>query len=215
IPRGLSAPRLPRRLSLLALLQAVHHLARTSQVRLQYVAMRRLLNGTSPTRSTCGFKRALQVAYRLCDSDMHTFTKFYMLPVLCQSFWVFMITYLHHHEPNTEVYSEGTWSYVKGQLQTVDRYYGFGIDFFLHHITDCHVTHHLFPKIPHYHLAKASAAVRDFLDESHPGTHKRMHSFHFVFELLRLGWILEYLEPKREGTLEFPVAKQIRRRMYR
>ena len=47
-----------------------------------------------------------------------------------------MITYLQHQDEEIEVYEEGTWNFVMGQSQTIDRTYGFGIDKMLHHITD-------------------------------------------------------------------------------
>jgi hypothetical protein len=48
-----------------------------------------------------------------------------------------MVTYLQHQDEEIEVYEDGNWTYVKGQSQTIDRKYGFGIDTLMHHITDC------------------------------------------------------------------------------
>jgi omega-3 fatty acid desaturase (delta-15 desaturase) len=51
---------------------------------------------------------------------------------------------LQHQDEEIEVYENGTWTYVKGQSQTIDRTYGFGIDKLTHHITNGHVAHHFF-----------------------------------------------------------------------
>ena len=32
-----------------------------------------------------------------------------------------IITYLQHQDEQIEVYEEGTWAFIQGQLQTVDR----------------------------------------------------------------------------------------------
>uniref|UniRef100_A0A915LEG6 Fatty acid desaturase domain-containing protein n=1 Tax=Meloidogyne javanica TaxID=6303 RepID=A0A915LEG6_MELJA len=100
-------------------------------------------------------------------------------------FWLVLITYLQHHDEETEVYEEGTWGFVKGQLQTVDRSFGFGIDKALHNITDGHVAHHLFfTRIPHYNLPKATEAVKRILMEKYPGTYKYKKSYDFLIEFL-------------------------------
>ncbi|CAK5024388.1 unnamed protein product [Meloidogyne enterolobii] len=96
-----------------------------------------------------------------------------------------MITYLQHHDEQTEVYEDGTWGFVKGQLQTVDRSFGFGIDKAMHNITDGHVAHHLFfTRIPHYNLPKATEAVKRILMEKYPGTYKYKKSYDFLLEFL-------------------------------
>ncbi|CAF3473494.1 unnamed protein product [Rotaria socialis] len=50
------------------------------------------------------------------------------------------------------------WNYVKGQLSTVDRHYGH-IHSLIHSI-GTHQIHHLFAKIPHYHLETATMHFR-------------------------------------------------------
>jgi hypothetical protein len=47
-----------------------------------------------------------------------------------------MITYLQHQDEEIEVYEDSKWNFVQGQSQTIDRYYGFGMDIALHHISD-------------------------------------------------------------------------------
>eukprot|EP00392_Amoebophrya_sp_AT5.2_P019715 g20678.t1 len=60
-----------------------------------------------------------------------------------------------------------SWKYVDAAFETVDRYYGLGIDYWSHHITDGHVVHHLFfTKIPHYNLAKATKALQTYMEEN-------------------------------------------------
>uniref|UniRef100_A0A7S1Y036 Fatty acid desaturase domain-containing protein n=1 Tax=Phaeomonas parva TaxID=124430 RepID=A0A7S1Y036_9STRA len=80
------------------------------------------------------------------------------------SWWLFTVTYLQHHHPESVVYEDAAWSYIKGAFETVDRKYGMGIDNFHHNITDGHVAHHIFfTKIPHYHLLEATEAIKDEL----------------------------------------------------
>ena len=42
-------------------------------------------------------------------------------------------------------------NWLRGALCTVDRSFGWLLDRTLHHITDTHVCHHLFSKMPFYH----------------------------------------------------------------
>ena len=50
-------------------------------------------------------------------------------------------------------YADSEWNNVKGQLSTVDRHYGH-VHSILHSI-GTHQIHHLFTKVPHYHLGKS------------------------------------------------------------
>lgn len=96
-----------------------------------------------------------------------------------------MITYLQHQDEEIEVYEEGTWNFVMGQSQTIDRTYGFGMDTMLHHITDGHVAHHFFfTKIPHYHLMEATDAIRKVL-APYKNVYKRRSCYDFLYEFLR------------------------------
>jgi omega-3 fatty acid desaturase (delta-15 desaturase) len=80
------------------------------------------------------------------------------------SFWLFMVTYMHHHHEDILVFDDSNWTFIDGGLETIDRVYGFGIDKLHHNISDCHVAHHLFfTQIPHYHLKKATKAIAAFL----------------------------------------------------
>ena len=51
---------------------------------------------------------------------------------------------------NVPWFAAEEWNNVRGQLSTVDRHYG-PVHSIIHSI-GTHQVHHLFPKIPHYHL---------------------------------------------------------------
>lgn len=44
---------------------------------------------------------------------------------------------IQHQDDDSEVFEDGTWTYVKGAMQTIDREFGYGLDFILHHEVDC------------------------------------------------------------------------------
>ncbi|GMS96372.1 hypothetical protein PENTCL1PPCAC_18547, partial [Pristionchus entomophagus] len=128
--------------------------------------------------------------------------KFYVLPCIAHSFWLLMITYLQHQTDDIQVYEDGTWGYLKGQLQTIDRPYGFGIDYIMHHITDGHVAHHLFfTGIPHYHLMKATAVIKEKLEPF--GVYRYQKSPDFLWQLTSLQNRLEYLVGEGTGLLKY------------
>ena len=60
-----------------------------------------------------------------------------------------------------------TWTYLKGVFQTNDHVIGYKIDEMHHHISDCHLVHHIFfREIPHYNLKEASDALYKYLKEN-------------------------------------------------
>ncbi|CAJ0928139.1 unnamed protein product, partial [Mesorhabditis belari] len=141
-------------------------------------------------------------AFWYLDYDLYTWTKFYLLPVIAQGFWLTMVTYLQHQTEDIKVFEDGTWGYVKGQLQTIDRPYGFGIDQLMHHITDGHVAHHLFfTQIPHYNLMKATRALQKKLQPL--GVYRHQKSHDFLFQFYQLNRKLTHLLGKGTGLLNY------------
>jgi fatty acid desaturase len=103
---------------------------------------------------------------------------------------------LQHHDEDTKTYEEGEWEYVLGGLETIDREFGFGVDEMTHHITDCHVAHHMFSDMPHYRLPLATAGVRGVLEPR--GLYKKRDTRGFVSEVFRLhDRIGHCIEPDR------------------
>ena len=94
----------------------------------------------------------------ICSAYLHMkyIGLIYLLPWIWYGWWLFSVTYLQHHHEGQIVYDK-EWNYFDGAMQTIDRTYGYPIDNLSHHITDCHVVHHLaFTRIPHYHLRQAT-----------------------------------------------------------
>ncbi|CAG8458129.1 14466_t:CDS:1 [Acaulospora morrowiae] len=88
--------------------------------------------------------------------------RYYFLPWFVFASWLVVTTFLHHHGDEEDIklpwFSNDEWSYVVGNLSSVDRDYGI-----LHNVTHnigTHQIHHLFPIIPHYHLKGATAAFQ-------------------------------------------------------
>jgi len=100
------------------------------------------------------------ILYRLsCYFGLMVVIKFYGIPYLWVNTWVTILTYLHHTDWAVPRYYDG-WSWLRGALGTVDRDYGV-FNFFQHHLSDTHVLHHIFSRIPHYHAQEATQAILD------------------------------------------------------
>jgi omega-3 fatty acid desaturase (delta-15 desaturase) len=84
--------------------------------------------------------------------------RYYLAPYLVFVFWMDLVTYLHHTDPQVPWRRGEAWSFLRGALATVDRDYGWLAH--VHHHIGTHVAHHLFPTIPHYHLREATQAIR-------------------------------------------------------
>ncbi|CAH8359646.1 unnamed protein product [Eruca vesicaria subsp. sativa] len=77
--------------------------------------------------------------------------------------WTLIYLHLHGHEDKLPWYRGKEWSYLRRGLTPLDRDYGLIIN--IHHDIRTHVIHHhhLFPRIPHYHLEEATEAVKPVL----------------------------------------------------
>ncbi|KAI8083085.1 delta-12-fatty acid desaturase [Halteromyces radiatus] len=89
--------------------------------------------------------------------------KFYVIPYLFVNFWLVLITYLQHTDPTLPHYRENVWNFQRGAALTIDRSYGFILDYFHHHISDTHVAHHFFSTMPHYHAEEATVHIKKAL----------------------------------------------------
>lgn len=88
---------------------------------------------------------------------------YYFIPLTVFATYMVVITFLHHTDVNVPWFSDDTWSFVKGQLSSIDRHYGF-VHGWIHNI-GTHQIHHLFTKVPHYHLQEATAHFRKAFPE--------------------------------------------------
>ncbi|CAF1106624.1 unnamed protein product [Rotaria sordida] len=77
---------------------------------------------------------------------------YHLIPVFVFATYLVIVTL------NVPWFIDDEWNYVKGQLSTVDRHYGH-VHSIIHSI-GTHQIHHLFPKIPHYHLEEATVHFR-------------------------------------------------------
>jgi len=104
------------------------------------------------------------------------FTVVCMVPWSIMGIWLFMVTYLQHHSDDGKLYTDDTFTFMRGAFQTVDRSYGKWIDRMSHHMMDGHVVHHLlFEKVPHYRLEEATKALVKGLEER-----GEMHLYKFI-----------------------------------
>ena len=104
--------------------------------------------------------------YLFFGQSLASMAFYYLAPLVIFGWWLVTVTYLQHHHEDPVVYDDHDWNFVDSAFETVDRKYGLGIDALHHHITDGHVAHHLFfTRIPHYHLPKATKAIKSFLQK--------------------------------------------------
>ncbi|CAL1538801.1 unnamed protein product, partial [Lymnaea stagnalis] len=85
------------------------------------------------------------------------------VPTFVFASYMVIITFLQHTEENTPWYSDDVWENLRGQLSTVDRHYGWCHEII--HSIGTHQIHHLFPKVPYYHLEEATVAFRKAFPE--------------------------------------------------
>lgn len=137
----------------------------------------------------------------MCDWNWNTFAYYYLASALVYGWWLVTVTYLQHHDHSTEVFDDKDWNFVYSAFETIDRKFGFGLDYLHHHITDGHIAHHLFfTSIPHYNLPIATQAIYEYMAKNGLGHmvkrdqtqdfFLRVHSYfvEFGFAAKRFGW---------------------------
>ncbi len=82
----------------------------------------------------------------------------YLAPIFIFSSWLVITTFLHHNDEDVPWYADERWDFVRGNLSSVDRDYGWAHN--VVHNIGTHQIHHLFIKIPHYRLEEATAVFR-------------------------------------------------------
>jgi len=98
--------------------------------------------------------------------------KYYFVPYGLFSSWISIVTLLHHTHPDVPWYRNEEWNFLRGSLSTVDRNYGIIEE--IHHNIGTHIVHHLFMKIPHYHLKEATEAIKPILGSYYKRSHEPM-----------------------------------------
>jgi len=88
---------------------------------------------------------------------------YYLIPYFVVNYHLVLITYLQHTDVFMPHFRGKEWNWLRGALCTVDRSFGPVLDHTLHHITDTHVCHHLFSKMPFYHAQEATEAFKKVL----------------------------------------------------
>jgi omega-6 fatty acid desaturase / acyl-lipid omega-6 desaturase (Delta-12 desaturase) len=108
---------------------------------------------------------AFLIAVAVLVYSIHTFGfltvgAYYLVPYLIVNYYLVIITYLQHTDVFMPHFRAKEWNWLRGALCTVDRPFGYFIDRALHRITDTHVCHHLFSKMPFYHAEEATEHIR-------------------------------------------------------
>jgi len=107
---------------------------------------------------------------------------YYLLPYMVVNYHLVLITYLQHTDVYMPHFRGAEWNWLRGALCTVDRSFGAVLDHTFHHITDTHVCHHIFSKMPFYHAQEASQHIKRvlgpyYLKDDTPIAHALWRSF--------------------------------------
>nr|XP_043635244.1 delta(12) fatty acid desaturase DES8.11-like [Erigeron canadensis] len=89
----------------------------------------------------------------------------YGIPWMIMNAQFALITMMNHFHPALAHYDSKEWDWLRGALSTVDRDFGRILNNVYHDNPCGHVVHHLFSKIPHYHLVEATKAIKPVLGD--------------------------------------------------
>lgn len=87
----------------------------------------------------------------------------FFLPYLWVNFWLVSITYLQHTHEEIPHFRSKAWTFERGSSCTIDRDYGFILNYLHHHIADSHVVHHFFSTMPFYNAVTATPYIKRVL----------------------------------------------------
>jgi omega-6 fatty acid desaturase / acyl-lipid omega-6 desaturase (Delta-12 desaturase) len=99
---------------------------------------------------------AVILAFAASEYGAANVALWYGMPYLWVNAWLVFITYLQHSDVRIPHYTPEHWNFVRGALSTVDRDFGAPINWWLHHINDSHVVHHLFSTMPFYNAIEVT-----------------------------------------------------------
>lgn len=104
-----------------------------------------------------------------------------------------LFTYLHHSAPGARAYDRHAWNPIRGQVAaTFDVRFPAWFEWLFFHINR-HVPHHIEPRIPWYHLPRATEALRAAVPEL--AADRR-----FSLRYLTRAWAAPVLEPIADGA---------------
>ncbi|KAM6579020.1 hypothetical protein CsatB_030857 [Cannabis sativa] len=116
------------------------------------------------------------------------------IPLLIVGVLLVLTTYLQHTHPALPHYDSSEWDWLRGALSTVDRDFGV-LNSVFHNVSNTHVLHHLFPKIPHYNAIEATKAVKPIL-----GEYYRLDETSIIKAMWREAKECLYVEPDDESS---------------
>ncbi|CAD8112875.1 unnamed protein product [Paramecium sonneborni] len=89
----------------------------------------------------------------------------YIGPYLVVNIWLTIITSLQHNDINIPHYDETAWTWLKGNLCTIDRNYPLWINALHFDTGTTHALHHLFSELPHYNAREANIHLKQVLGD--------------------------------------------------
>eukprot|EP00599_Poterioochromonas_sp_BG-1_P009902 CAMPEP_0173144552 /NCGR_PEP_ID=MMETSP1105-20130129/7293_1 /TAXON_ID=2985 /ORGANISM="Ochromonas sp., Strain BG-1" /LENGTH=444 /DNA_ID=CAMNT_0014058239 /DNA_START=127 /DNA_END=1461 /DNA_ORIENTATION=+ len=111
------------------------------------------------------FSALALLVYSIATLGFGTVLFYYLVPYFIVNYHLVLITYLQHTDVYMPHFRGKEWNWLRGALCTVDRSFGPLLDHTFHHITDTHVCHHLFSKMPFYHAQEATEAIKKVLGQ--------------------------------------------------
>ncbi|RDW85092.1 hypothetical protein BP6252_02682 [Coleophoma cylindrospora] len=120
----------------------------------------------------------------------------YGFPYLWTNHWILTITYLQHTSSALPYYSSPSWTFLRGAASTIDRDFGFIGRHLFHGAIETHVLHHHASRIPFYHAAEATAAMRQVMGTHYQSNFKTNYLLAFWRNLRNCRYVVE----RKEGS---------------